>query len=201
MFPVLCHRRIFKLPVRSKGFTLIEILVALSILGVLAALAAPSFTETIRRFRGEAIRDDLVASLQVARSEAITRSRSDTTRVTMARMPTSGPCTTATNGDWSCGWQIFQDNDNDQVFNNADVLIQQTDNRPGFSVSESSTTPANSIIANRWGQFSSANIFVIAPIISGTATPSAPSANAVCLGLGNRITQVKQSSGDVTCTP
>lgn len=200
MFSDFFNRRKFKLQNRQRGFTLIEVLVAVAILGILVAIAMPSFTSTIRRFRADAIRDDLMASLQIARSEAIRRGLPDTTRITITRTPSSATCAaiTTTAGVWTCGWQIYQDNNNNQVFDAAgDVLIQQSSVPAGFSVTEA--TPANSIIANRWGQFSSSPSLIIAPIISGTNTASDPSANAVCLGAGGNLTKVKHTTGNVAC--
>ena len=60
---------------RSSGFTLIELMVSIAILGILAAIAAPSFTNTIKRYQANAARDELVASIQVAQTEARRRGR------------------------------------------------------------------------------------------------------------------------------
>jgi type IV fimbrial biogenesis protein FimT len=183
-----------------RGFSLIEVMVAIAILGVLISIAMPSFTATIRRYRAEAIRDDLTASLQIARSEAIRRGLSNT--ITITRTPASGTCTadTAVAGQWSCGWQIFIDANNNNVFDDgAANLIQQSEVPTGFSVIETSAVPTNFAIVNRWGQFNSAQRFVISPFISSTATPSDPSANALCLGVGGVVTRIKQTTGDVAC--
>ena len=180
----------FNLKNRQRGFTLVEVLVVVAILGILIAIAMPSFTATIRRFRADAIRDDLLASLQLARSEAM---RSGLP-VTITRTPTSATCAadTSTAGVWTCGWQIFD---------GANNLIQQSTVPIGFSVSETSAALTNTITANRRGQFDNAVTprLIIAPIISGTATLSDPSANAVCLGVGGKITKVKHTTGDVAC--
>ena len=58
---------------KSLGFTLIEGMFVLVIMGVLLALAAPSMQEMIQLRRLRGITDQLVTDLQFARSEAIAR--------------------------------------------------------------------------------------------------------------------------------
>ncbi|MGS1078356.1 GspH/FimT family pseudopilin [Pseudoxanthomonas beigongshangi] len=57
------------------GFTLIELLIALAVLAVALTLAAPSFQDLIARNRVTAAANELVASLQIARTEAIRRNK------------------------------------------------------------------------------------------------------------------------------
>jgi len=54
-----------------RGFTLIEMLVVVAILGVLAALVAPSFNEQLARRRLEGVTTDLTTDLQFARTQAV----------------------------------------------------------------------------------------------------------------------------------
>ena len=53
------------------GFTTIELLVTVVLLGILASLAAPSFTDMFRRFRVDTAREEFMASVNLARGEAI----------------------------------------------------------------------------------------------------------------------------------
>ncbi|MEH3021124.1 MAG: GspH/FimT family pseudopilin [Pseudomonas oryzihabitans] len=55
------------------GFTLIEMLVVVALMGIFLAIAAPSFAGLIRANRVQAAADELVGVLQYARGEAVTR--------------------------------------------------------------------------------------------------------------------------------
>jgi len=79
---------------RARGFTLIELLVTIVILGILVALAMPSFRQFVATQRLRNVSFDLMASLLRTRSEAITQNAN----VSMAR--------TSTSGGWDGGWTI-----------------------------------------------------------------------------------------------
>jgi type IV fimbrial biogenesis protein FimT len=81
---------------RSRGFTLIELVVVVLILAILTALAAPSFAVLTRTQRIRAAAVDLFADLTMARSEAIKRG----TRVSLI------PLDAAATKDWARGWNI-----------------------------------------------------------------------------------------------
>lgn len=84
---------------QSGGFTLIELLVVIAIAAILAALAAPSFTDLMRKNRLSSASSALQVSLNLARSEAIKRGFD--ARVTVAANGTAG--------DWANGWTVFED--------------------------------------------------------------------------------------------
>lgn len=62
------------------GITLIELLVVMAVLGVLLAVAAPSFADLMNRRRVEAIAHELSTDLAYARSEGGLRARAITMR-------------------------------------------------------------------------------------------------------------------------
>lgn len=88
---------------RTRGVTLIEVLVSLSVATVLCASAVPAFQGALERLRLTTTTNDLVLAVSIARAEATARH----TRVALA--PRSG-------NDWSSGWHVFIDaNDNGRL--------------------------------------------------------------------------------------
>lgn len=82
---------------RSRGVTLIEVMVGIAIAAILAGLAAPSFLDALNRSRLEGAVNAFGIDLQYARSEAIRRRANTTLAIagggasyTLAYTPTSG---------------------------------------------------------------------------------------------------------------
>ncbi|MCK5727748.1 MAG: GspH/FimT family pseudopilin [Methylococcales bacterium] len=99
-----------------KGFTIIELLITVSILGILASMGLPGFLETINSTRLTTKANELVASLNFARSEAIKRN----TAVYVANTSNSDK------RNWKGGWVIFIDNNGNETFNkNTDILLKE----------------------------------------------------------------------------
>jgi type IV fimbrial biogenesis protein FimT len=76
----------------SRGYNLLELLVTLAIVAILASIAAPSFSVFIENQRVRSAANDLMATMNLARSEAVTRNASITV--------------SEATGGWSNGWIV-----------------------------------------------------------------------------------------------
>lgn len=84
---------------QARGFSLIELMVALSVLGIVTAIAVPSFNEAKLSMSLRSNANNLVASIQLARSEAI--KSNSTVRLCASDNGTS--C----QGAWQDGWIVL----------------------------------------------------------------------------------------------
>jgi len=82
---------------QCSGFTLIELMITLALVGIIAAFAVPSFSTMIANSRLVSVSNDLVGVLNYARSEAVKTGR----RVIVS--PTDG-------ADWANGVSMWIDN-------------------------------------------------------------------------------------------
>lgn len=89
----------------SQGFTLIELMVTLSVIAILSAIAAPSFMTIIRDNRLATQANELVGSIQYARTEAAKQGVQVTIR-----------SNSAINSQWEQGWIVFTDWDGDGIW-------------------------------------------------------------------------------------
>lgn len=85
---------------QSKGFTLIEVLVTVLIVGILASVASPVYRSLIVSTRLSGEMNALIGALNVARSEA--QKRGQTVSICAG---TALVCTT----DWTAGWLVLLD--------------------------------------------------------------------------------------------
>jgi type IV fimbrial biogenesis protein FimT len=82
------------------GFTLVELLVTLFIAALLLTFGVSSFNGVVLGARVSAIANDMIASIQLARSEAIKRNLP----ITLCRSADGTTCATSSN--WAAGWIV-----------------------------------------------------------------------------------------------
>lgn len=106
---------------KENGFTLVELIITLTIAIILVTTAIPAFSHTVAKTRLRSQLQIVFTHHQVARSEAIKTSQ----RVTLCKSDNGTQCTPK--ASWSKGWIVFSDPDLDKTVNNSDriILVQQ----------------------------------------------------------------------------
>lgn len=175
----------------NHGFTSIELMVTLSVLAILTAIAIPSFSALFDRWRVLQAAEAMKSSLMLARSEAIKRGGN----VYLEKLPkTTVGCTTdGTNQDWDCGWVVFFDANSNKRWNTGEE-VQRYEAPKNITVTRSKSGVTISL--NRWGQADGANLvgFTISPQPTGI---SSPATKGICMSSGGRIRVIEQK--DVPC--
>ncbi len=87
---------------RQRGLTLLEVMVTIAVLGVVLAIGIPSYAHMTISNQLASDTNDLVASMQFARSEAITRGEAVTVCAANANLDACSG-----NGTWTSGWVIL----------------------------------------------------------------------------------------------
>ncbi len=105
----------------SRGFSFVELMLAIAILAILATVAIPSFSEFALANKLRAYSNNLVASVHLTRSEAIKRNQ-------VVEMCVSINGSTCGEGGWEQGWIVLVDET---------VLYRQQAVVDGFRISAS----------------------------------------------------------------
>jgi len=157
------------------GFTAIELLVVVAIIAVLAALAGPSFTLLIERWRVRDTAEALTSSLYLARSEAIKR---------------GGGVTIDATGGWNTGWKLTHT----QNGVSTDIKVNAAPSRVSISHSSGKTA----LYVDRWGMLTessggaaTAMSFLLYPA-GKSQTDNA--AIRLCASMGGRIVQMQHGA-------
>ena len=87
---------------KQKGFSLVELVIALAVLSIVLSLAAPSFSDSMQNARISARYNEMVSAMQLARSEAVKRN----TPVAICARDSDSTCGNA----WGNGLLVFVDN-------------------------------------------------------------------------------------------
>jgi len=111
-------------PTLQRGFTLIELMVTLAVLGVVLSLGVPSFGRLIAANRITTQTNEFIGALNLARSEAVRRGQAMAIRTNDASI------------NFARGWKVFTDSDGDgaipgTVTPTNGTVIRETSAAPG----------------------------------------------------------------------
>ncbi len=105
---------------RAAGFTLLEALVVMALLGVMVSLAAPAMTALRLQHRLQAEAEGLWSSLVLARSEALRRQQ----RVTVCARAQGLASACDASGLWQQGWLVFADANGNALLDAGEALVE-----------------------------------------------------------------------------
>lgn len=102
----------------NRGFTLVELVIAIAMLGIIMAIAMPFFTSIIQNNYSVSMSNNLTTSLLFARSEAVKRNSP------VSLCATADSTFTSCGSQWVLGWIIFTDANGNGVLNSADRILR-----------------------------------------------------------------------------
>jgi len=115
---------------RSNGFTLLDLLITLTVMSILVGIAIPSFSSQIKHSRVETATLGLVEAMELARTQAVSANIRTTMRKT---------------DKWEDGWAVFVDNDNDGQLDPDEHLLQRHEKLVGVKIS--ANTPIKTFVS------------------------------------------------------
>lgn len=101
---------------RQGGFTLIELMIAVGLTGLLLSMAVPAMDIFVSNARQTGAFNDFVSTIHKARSTAVTTN----TRVTICPSASGTDCESV---GWDEGWIVFSDLDSDRDVDNDETII------------------------------------------------------------------------------
>ena len=139
-----------------RGFTMVELLVALALVAILASLAMPAFDSAFERSRADTEIEAVASVLNLARLEAINRSES------VGVLPVS-------DGEWASSLNVVLDENNNDVLDAGETVLRSVPAMTaGATLVEADS--AGSIIFNDLGALQSPNTAIEFTYTRGSTT-------------------------------
>ena len=126
---------------KSFGYTLIELMSMLAVVSVLVTVGLPLMNVFFESNRMISNTNELVAGLNIARSEAIKQQM----RITLCQSSDTSSCTGT--GQWEDGWIVFQDPNGNATVDGGETILRLNAGASGNQVTIRSND-VNNLIAN-----------------------------------------------------
>lgn len=192
---------VIRLPVRQRGFSLVELMVTITVMAILLAIALPSFRDVIHRNQVSSASNALLASLAYARTEAINRGQ----LVSMCPSANGTSCTAASNA-FDPGWLVYTypavAASANQAYAAGAMLLRATGARAGVSIQSRGSTV---ITFGQQGQLKPSTALAFVTCYregssgTGQSTAKVPAAQLDVNGSGSVTT--KSLAAGASCTP
>ena len=111
---------------RENGFTLIELMIAIGLTGLLLSMAVPAMDIFVRNARQTGAINNFVSTIHQARSLAVTTN----TRVTICPSSSGDNCEAV---GWNDGWIMFSDPDSDRNVDNDETIASASGEVDGLT--------------------------------------------------------------------
>jgi type IV fimbrial biogenesis protein FimT len=179
------------------GFTVTELVMVMTIVGILAAIGVPSFKYVTVSNRISSEINGLLGDMQFARSQAIKQGLTVTVCSSSNSTTSTPTCNTGGAGNvWNTGWIVFLDSNGDQQVDNGEQVIRI---QPAFNSNDSMTAAGTYAAAtyNRLGY---------APTTGGTinialhdATNTSTYTRCLAITESGSVTTEKYGAGSPLC--
>lgn len=171
-------------PLASQGTSLIELLVAIGVLAVLSSLAIPSFASIARQYRVNAAVEAFMASVQLARVDAMRLGHN-----MVLRRDTGCAATLPSKADWRCGWRVFADLNGNHQPDAAETVFQSVALPPGVDFRAQGAGSPQYLTINRYGQVHvRGQRFAVFP-----AGLTAMDGQLICFSTGTRLRTIRNA--------
>ena len=183
---------------KNRGFTIIELLIVLAIVGIFAMIAAPSFMTMIQDNRLTAQTNNLLGTLYYARSEAV-KLHAD---VTICKSSNGTSCISdADASGWEAGWLVWQDLDGSLTVDVGETILRVGPAADGGNTIWAPTTIRN-VTANNTLTFSSRGLASVAGVWQLCDPRGVSEAKAIVINTSGRarISETLVTGGALTCS-
>ncbi|RTZ60980.1 MAG: hypothetical protein DSZ32_02655 [Gammaproteobacteria bacterium] len=175
-------KRIYQITVynmeKETGFTLLELIITLAIVGVLLVIAIPSFKSLRTETRLTALTNELISAYRLARNRAIHSNK----RVTLCRSKDGATCYTGQG--WNDGWMVFEEFANYAVREPDEIILLVHEPVTG-GLTISANAPVKDYISFTPAGYA---LYKNGGFVAGTITVAAgASFRKIILGSGGRV--------------